>query len=79
MFHVDPPLSCTAMKSFWISWFDDTLKVGFGSDVGYNDFMSHQGEPWYTIHAASISTGFGIDGQWRWPLNHGNISSHTLL
>lgn len=71
--HKEAPLSCNTMKSFWMSWFDDRIRVGKGSDVGYNEFMLHQGHPWYAIHAASISTGFGVDGKWMWPLRHGKF------
>ena len=68
--HVGIVMNCDRYEDFWITWYDG-IRIGRGIYTGVGEFLYYDGEVKHPISAASLSTGFGADGQWRWPVQRG--------
>jgi hypothetical protein len=75
--HEEEMTECNKYHSFWVSWYDG-IQVGRGIYPGQNEFLKHEGDPKYHIHSVSLTTGFGSDGHWAWPLQSGNYFFSTV-
>ena len=56
--------SCDEYRSFWISWADGNINVGFGAIVGFSEFMFWQDPEPNAVAYLSIS-GWANDGDWE--------------
>ena len=57
-------LSCDEARWFWISWAAGFIEVGYGHLVGAMPFMGWLDSDPRAIHALTVTTGFGAEGQW---------------
>ena len=63
-------LSGSAYKPFWCSWTDGQIKLGTGSIVGLNTFLSaSSAQP---VNYVGVATAFGSDGVWAF--GHGRVN-----
>jgi hypothetical protein len=61
----DGLLSCHALRSFWITWFENTVKVGFGK-MNSNAIVELQDPESLAIAALSLNTGESQGGgEWQ--------------
>lgn len=75
--HQDHPVSCTAFRSFWISWTNNIIKVGTGHDIGKNRFLIWNDTSPHDVNYVAVSTGFGSSGQWKFV--RGKVKKKRLL
>ena len=58
-------LDCDKMVDFWIRWgWDQSIRVGQGQ-LDDNLLMEWKDTEAQNIHAISLSTGDGVEGEWR--------------
>lgn len=60
-------LNSTSPKAFWISWRDNYIQVGEGTEFNKNPIISWRNPRQQPVRSVSISTGFGSEGQWYFP------------
>ena len=65
-------LHCSEFRQFWISWYNGEIVVGQGS-LGSNEILRYSNSSPNEISAVAITTGFGIEGDWKLKQNPGNI------
>ena len=58
-------LNSTSLRPFWVSFQNGWVKVGTGTEVGENQFMSWEDPTPAKIKFISVSTGFGSSGRWE--------------
>ncbi len=58
-------LSNSAFKSFWISWNENIMKVGYGFEIGEDIFIQRSYPSTTDINMLSLFNGFGSGGQWE--------------
>lgn len=58
------PMDENVYKSFWISWTDSTIRVGFGEEPFQNEFLSWTDPNPHEVNYVGLSTGWGALGNW---------------
>ena len=61
---VSTPLHCNRMEPFWISWEENTLKVGAGHFVGQDVILYLNDSVRARAKYLAVSTGYGASGHW---------------
>ena len=61
----DHPVSCTEYKPFWISWANNIIKVGKGSVVGMETFLTWNDQNPHPVNYVAFATGWGSTGKWK--------------
>nr|XP_034303094.1 collagen alpha-3(VI) chain-like [Crassostrea gigas] len=59
------PLSESFFDEFWVSWTGGSVRVGTGSSIGSETFMTCPHSTPYTVNFIWIMTGYGSSGEWR--------------
>ncbi|CAD5121951.1 DgyrCDS10412 [Dimorphilus gyrociliatus] len=60
-------LNETTPKAFWISWRDNIVQVGEGTEVFKKTIITWFNHRQQTIRSVGITTGFGSTGKWYFP------------
>ena len=68
------PLHCTDMEEFWLSWANETVRLGSGRQLGRGEFIRLNDSVPTSKNFLAISTGFGASGYWI--LQSGKILLH---
>ena len=72
-------LSASEMRSFWISWKDQTIRVG-GGDVPFMYEKLNWYDPnFHSINSIGIMTCFGSSGKWIINSPRGKILCYTII
>lgn len=53
------------LDEFWVSWTGGSVRVGTGSSIGSETFMTCPHSTPYTVNFIWIMTGYGSSGEWR--------------
>lgn len=61
---IHKPLDCNTERQFWVSWGQNTIKVGSGKQAGENEFLSYKDSGFKAVNYAAVSTGWGATGEW---------------
>ena len=64
-------LSCTETRYFWISWYYGMIRVGKGSIVGDDQFLTWDGPGMVRARALSFTNAAGWSGTWHIALGSG--------
>lgn len=68
-------MSATEMRAFWISWFNDTVKMGEGDRIDERTILSWDATDPHPVVALSFSTGWGADGDWHFTYLEGRAEA----
>ena len=52
------------MKEFWLSWANETVRVGSGRQLGQGEFIRLNDSVPTLKNFLAVSTGFGASGYW---------------
>lgn len=55
-------VSRSEYREFWVSWADDIIRVGKGSEVGSQEILSWAMSPAHAINYVSMGVGYGGEG-----------------
>ncbi len=73
-------LSCTEMKSFWITWQEHNsglVQVGKGQFPGNNQLLQYSADDIIPINAISVTTGTDTTGLWQIPVAQGSDTLYS--
>ena len=77
------PLQCTNMEEFWLSWANETVRVGSGRQLGLDEFIRLNDSVPTSKNFLAVSTGFGASGYWIFQsgkiLLHIDVNSRPAL
>ena len=52
-------------SEFWISWHSSAVKVGKGTTIGQDQIIDFDDTEMVEINSISISTNYGVEGDWE--------------
>ena len=58
-------LNCDEPRDFWISWNEGVIRVGQGTELGWNKFLSYASDTPLQINYFIVSTEFLNQGIWN--------------
>lgn len=67
-------LTYDKLQSFWVSWSGGLIKVGEGHIAGEKEILQWQDPNPRSVHAITVSTGWGADGHWEFDSYEGIAS-----
>lgn len=62
MFH---QLDCNSLRRFWVSWDDDTIRVGSGYKHDGHVYVEYNDPQFIPVNYLSVSSGFGSQAEWE--------------
>ena len=57
-------LNCDEQRQFWVTWMDDTIRVGEGAEIGQLEILLWPDPNLHPVFSVGLSTGYTATGQW---------------